>query len=185
MSAIYFKTIFNSCFSLFTNRDMSNYHSGSFMSLLNDAHLKSGCPRAQKTFCACSKMEAPIQYLAKTCIYQCVFHQGLDYEAAWLQPHHFPPITFAPSPHIQHPPSHNWKLSLDSAASELRRFEFSVALKLRHTVNFPLTRKKKPLNLHLLHQSLTSETRVCVSFLNLASDIMLSPCPFSTIVLNT
>lgn len=88
------------------------------------SHLKSRFVRAQKTFSACSKMEGfhfVFSNCTKTCIYPCVFHQGLDYKVALVQPNHFPPITVVQSPHVQHPPSHNWKLSLDSTASKLRR----------------------------------------------------------------
>lgn len=57
----------------------------------------------------------------KTCIYLCVFHQGLGCKAAWTPPHHFPPKSRAASSHIRHPGSHNWAISLDSTAPKLRR----------------------------------------------------------------
>lgn len=44
----------------------------------------------------------------KTCIYLCVFHQGLGCKAAWTPPHHFPPKT----PSCIFPHSTSWQPQL-------------------------------------------------------------------------
>lgn len=96
-----------------------------------------------------SELERPSVLAVKWRLPFCIYHLQKDMylslclssrSGLWSQPNHVSPITLAPSPHVQHPPSHNWKLKPGQRCFKIKEVDFSEAPKLRSTVNFPLTR---------------------------------------------